>query len=131
MLLAAPVDSVQDARSVREDTAELASYQLADQADRSSSSYLSRSRSAGRESPAPDADADDADDGRAPRGSETIAELSEPSSEDADDAMPPEEGPSLLARALRRTPVEARFPRLPQAADDAAAAVAEPPAMSP
>ncbi len=53
------------ARSVREDTAELADYQLTDQADRSNPSFLGRPRSrsilTGRESPAPESDVDDAE----------------------------------------------------------------------
>lgn len=108
-----PVESVQQhARSVREDTAELATYQLSDHAERRSPSFLSRQRSlslsSGRIGPGYDHVFED-DDSSIPQdaGSDTIPEVSEPPSPEDTGAAGGEVGPSLLAHMLRQSPPSA------------------------
>ncbi|CAK7244858.1 MAG: hypothetical protein STHCBS139747_006420 [Sporothrix thermara] len=114
----APVSSLQQARSVREDTAELATYQLADKAERRNSTILDRNRALSfRTSFSSDVDPDETE---SQPWAEPIEETSEPepspSSEedrqlgeassqgdDSEDAAFGE-SPSLLTRALRRSP---------------------------
>lgn len=110
---AALLNSAQYARSVREDTAELASYFLSDKSSRPSSSMLSRPRSQPSQVnpealPVGDDDDDDDDDStiHAGRSSGTIVELSEPPSPDEDEAAQQDDGPSMLANLLRRSPPE-------------------------
>ncbi|KAF6805231.1 sulfate transporter family protein [Colletotrichum sojae] len=106
----APVDSAQYARSVREDTAELASYLLSDKKTSQSPAFLSRQRSQpshlAREAGISDNEEDE--DGSAHvANSETIQEVSEPSSpeETEEDAGGiPEDGPSILTNLLKRSP---------------------------
>ncbi|KAF4123384.1 sulfate permease, SulP family [Geosmithia morbida] len=122
-----PIDSAQNARSVRDDTAELASYLLSDRPPQHSPSFLGRKRwssesplpdggspsGQGRkrwsaESPFPDAAHGTAVDGSI-RGANTIQEVSEPSSpENGRDtaAAIDDEGPSVLANLLRKSPSE-------------------------
>jgi sulfate permease, SulP family len=108
----APVDGSQYARSVREDTAELADYALADKKGRASPSFLARTRSVssriGRASTSSETGADDID-GNAETHDDTIVEVSEPSSpEDALLVPQPEhaEGLSVLGSMLRSSPLQ-------------------------
>lgn len=153
-LSTASVNSLQQARSVREDTAQLASYPLSDKADRSGTSLLGRNRSLSfRTTFSSDVEADDPESQPATNtsssnwGSDAIEETSEPElvSPDGEDRQLGEEslldrldteleaeeagsdganddngsgggngeneeleeedeGPSLLTRALRRSP---------------------------
>ncbi|TLS28420.1 hypothetical protein PpBr36_00221 [Pyricularia pennisetigena] len=108
-----PVDSAQHARSVREDTAELASYLLSDQNHRRPPSFLNRPRSSSsrfsRDAPQVSSPAAVEDEVVSPaKDTEIIEEISEPPSpepveeeEDFDGA-----GPSILANMLRRSPPE-------------------------
>ncbi|CAK7206384.1 hypothetical protein SEUCBS139899_009176 [Sporothrix eucalyptigena] len=115
----APVSSLQQARSVREDTAELATYQLADKAERRNSSILDRNRALSfHTSFSSDIDTDEIES--QPWGPEPIEETSEPepsppSEEDRQLGETSSQGeeseeaaygesPSLLTRALRRSP---------------------------
>ena len=136
----APVSTLQQARSVREDTAELATYQLADKAERRHSSILTRNRSLSfRTTVSSDVDTEDVDSRPATNGSGgsrpsgLIEETSEPELSPAEeierqlgeadslfDQVPDDtpnddggdeeeeededDGPSLLTRALRRSP---------------------------
>lgn len=128
----APVSSQLHARSVREDTAELATYQLADKTERQNSSILARNRSLSFHTTfSSDVEADDCESpttantsNPANWGPEPIEETSEPepspSTEGEDRQLGEGEGegegeedtdetafgqsPSLLTRALRRSP---------------------------
>lgn len=109
----APIDSAQYARSVREDTAELASYLLSDNNSRLSPNLLSRARShslqQNPESLLGGDDDDDEDDDstiHAGRSSSTILEQSEPPSPLGDEEAQGDDGPSMLATLLRRSPPE-------------------------
>ncbi|CAN8099440.1 unnamed protein product [Discula destructiva] len=108
-----PVDSAEYARSVREDTAELASYFLSDKKNRQSPNFLTRPRSQSsnlrREEPlrGPLSDDEDEFEGiNAAASSDTIVEVSEPPSPDEDDEYQQSDGPSVLANMLRRSPPE-------------------------
>ncbi|KAI1088560.1 sulfate transporter family protein [Rostrohypoxylon terebratum] len=100
-----PVDSASFARSVREDTAELASYVLSDKKDRLSTSFLRRISSASShqslgQHESPDSQMPDAG---------TIDEVSEPPSpefriEEFRIEDESESGPSALTNMLRRSP---------------------------
>ncbi|KAB5536462.1 cyclic nucleotide-binding domain-containing protein [Coniochaeta sp. 2T2.1] len=110
----APLDSAQYARSVRQDTAELASYLLADKTTGQSPAFLARTRSlsnVGRETHSLLSDDDDEEEDLTPRrSSDTIAEESEPSSpETVTYATPNEHGPSIIASMLRNSPPDRRF----------------------
>ncbi|KAK5663492.1 hypothetical protein OQA88_3922 [Cercophora sp. LCS_1] len=114
-----PVDSVQSVRSVREDTAELASLFLADKKDRRSASFLARTRpSSSQLRPDPTGLPDEsavADPGPS-RSSETIEEVSEPSSPETV-IEDPLEGPSMLTSLLRRSPPDQSYLSVPTKAD--------------
>ncbi|KAM7207695.1 cyclic nucleotide-binding domain containing protein [Naviculisporaceae sp. PSN 640] len=104
-----PVDSVQSARTVREDTAELASYFLSVKKDGESPAFLSRPRSLSTQTRAsqdrPNQNAEnDALDGSTPKAPEPIEEVSEPPSPEELEIGEPSEGPSMLAAMLRRSP---------------------------
>ena len=90
---------------MREDTAELAKYQLSDDSDGRSPSFLARRSSqslAGRRgSVSTDADVDDVETGPSRLAAEPILETSEPSSPEVELDAPPLESPSLLSKALR------------------------------
>lgn len=111
----APVDSVEYARSVREDTAELASYFLSDKTSRQSPNFLTRPRSQSLHLksdsplrwPSPDNN-DDSDSVNAGKSSDTIVEVSEPPSpeEEEVDDLYQDDGPSVLSNMLRRSPPE-------------------------
>lgn len=91
---------------------------MTDQTERRSPSFLARKRSqsvgrANREYSSSEAETDDAETGTF-RGSETIEEDYEPElPKDVDDGQL-DEGPSLLARALRRSPPDTQTPEIPQ-----------------
>ncbi|OAR00808.1 hypothetical protein LLEC1_02697, partial [Akanthomyces lecanii] len=98
----APVHSQQNARTVREDTAELANYFLSDGSQRARA-LLQRPRSSIHDAFPHEDDTDHVPDAR--RGSPAIAEVSEPASpdentqqSDSDD----ESGPSVIANLLKR-----------------------------
>ncbi|OIW35187.1 cyclic nucleotide-binding domain-containing protein [Coniochaeta ligniaria NRRL 30616] len=118
-----PLDSAQYARSVRQDTAELATYLLSDKTSGQSPAFLARTRSlsnVGRVSPLSD-DEDDEDELSPRRSSDTIAEESEPSSpETVTYATPNEHGPSIIASMLRNSPPEneEEHPKPQHSADD-------------
>lgn len=115
------VSTAQYARSVREDTAELATYQLADKSDTHSSSFLNRNCSLSfRTTLSSDIDTEDIESraaaitGGAIRGTKRIFEAAEPAPEtqnsgdgtsgEGEPDLYADEGPSLLTRALRRSP---------------------------
>ncbi|KAM7224326.1 cyclic nucleotide-binding domain containing protein [Rhypophila decipiens] len=104
-----PVDSVQSVRTVREDTAELATYFLSAKKDGESPAFLSRPRSLSTQTrqdrPLQELDVE-APDGSASKGPEPIEEVSEPPSPEPIDIGEPSEGPSMLATMLRRSPPE-------------------------
>lgn len=115
LIFPAAVDSVEYARSVREDTAELASYFLSDKANRQSPRSFTRPRS--RSSPFKNGsspkwpESDDEDDMPtvdAGQSSDTIVEVSEPPSPEEDelDYAHQDDGPSVLSNMLRRSPPE-------------------------
>ncbi|KAL7935296.1 sulfate transporter family domain-containing protein [Trichoderma chlorosporum] len=101
-----PVDSAQNARSVREDTAELASYLLSDGSTQRRPSFLQRNRPSIHDVFGPEfGDADSIEEVTRP-SSGTILEVSEPPSpEDREDREQAtgEEGPSALANMLRKS----------------------------
>lgn len=105
----APLDTAEHARSVREDTAELATYILSDKRTGRSPSFLSRTRSGSSQAglgttvAREDGDAD----AGARRVSGPIAEVSEPPSPGEPAEPPHAPGPSLLASMLRKYPLEA------------------------
>ncbi|KEY71033.1 hypothetical protein S7711_00857 [Stachybotrys chartarum IBT 7711] len=108
-----PVDSLQNARSVREDTAELASYLLHDGSSQCSPSFLRRSRPSIRDLPGSEGDRQPADIARG--ASDAIPELITQSPLDTQqdhhdhhvhqnqDEL---DGPSILSNLLRRSPPE-------------------------
>lgn len=107
----APVDTIEYARSVREDTAELASYFLSDQKSpvplnrpRSQSSTVRRNSWRSDD----DDDDDDYDNDSERHVSETIVEVSEPPSPDEQEDISTHEdgGPSMLTNMLRKSPPE-------------------------
>ncbi|KAL7925087.1 sulfate transporter family domain-containing protein [Trichoderma austrokoningii] len=102
----APVDSAQIARSVREDTAELASYLLSDGSTQRRPSFLQRNRPPSQEGFGPEFGDADSMDGSMRRSSGTILEVSEPPSpEEQEDGerRREDEGPSALANLLKRS----------------------------
>ncbi|KAI0176212.1 sulfate transporter family protein [Hypoxylon sp. FL1284] len=109
-----PVDSASFARSVREDTAELASYVLSDKKDRRSTSFLNRISSTSslpnRDQPITQHDAPSLGDSHT-TSADTIDEASEPSSLGSRTEVIHDPGPSALATMLQRSP--------PQSPDDA------------
>ncbi|KAK4193428.1 sulfate transporter family-domain-containing protein [Podospora australis] len=109
----AVLDSVQSAQSVREDTAELASYFLSDKKDSRTASFLTRARSLSS-SARPDHAISHHDvvppELGASISTETIEEVSEPPSPEAVDLEDADEGgPSMLANMLRRSPPDERY----------------------
>ncbi|KAJ9157895.1 Sulfate transporter family protein [Pleurostoma richardsiae] len=103
----ATLDSAQFARSVREDTAELASYILSDKSAARSPSFLARQRPPSshlaRDVSVSDSDLDDAETSTIAR-SEPIIEVAEPSAPEDFAVDDVEEGPSLIATMLRKSP---------------------------
>ncbi|KAM0486883.1 hypothetical protein ACHAPX_000148 [Trichoderma viride] len=102
----APVDSAQIARSVREDTAELASYLLSDGSTQHRPSFLHRNRPSSQEGLGLEFGDADSMEGSVRRSSGTILEVSEPPSPEEQEvgAQTGEgEGPSALANLLKRS----------------------------
>lgn len=99
----APVDSLQNARSVREDTAELADYLLSNGSSQRRQALLQRSRASIHDVFSAESDIVSTDDNIIT--TDTIPEVSEPESpaECADGPLP-DDGPSVLANMLRRSP---------------------------
>ncbi|KAH9902225.1 sulfate transporter family protein [Xylariomycetidae sp. FL2044] len=101
-----PLDSADFARSVREDTTELASYVLADKKDKRSASFLHRRPSSshpGHEPPVSQDGVNPADDSQL-ASTVTIEEVSEPSSLGSNAQDDAEIGPSALTSMLKRSP---------------------------
>ncbi|KAI1757121.1 sulfate transporter family-domain-containing protein [Xylaria castorea] len=107
-----PVDSAGYARSVREDTAELASYILANKEDKQSASFLAQRSSNSSQLSYDHRVNDDTQYSRTDR----IEEVSEPPSPDCERDAPDDVGPSILTSMLRRSPPEALPP--PASTDD-------------
>lgn len=100
----APIDSAQFARSVREDTAELASYVLSDKKDKQSASFLThRPSSSGPETLVSQDGIDYLGESHASEA-ETIEEVSEPPSPKSTTDPSTAAGPSVLASMLRHSP---------------------------
>ncbi|KAI1804078.1 sulfate transporter family protein [Daldinia bambusicola] len=102
-----PVDSASYARSVREDTAELASYVLSDKKDRRSTSFLNRISSTSshpsRDQPVFQDESPSSGDLQA-TSTDTIDEVSEPSSPASGTEDPTNPGPSALTSMFKRSP---------------------------
>lgn len=99
-----PVDKEQNARSVREETAELASCLLSDGQAQPSPTFLQRARSSHHHGVGSDV-SDDASTGEQARNRAAIVEVPEPPSPDAQD--PESEapaGPSVRANLLKGSP---------------------------
>lgn len=117
----APVDSAQNARTVREDTAELASYLLSDSSTRRRPAFLQRSRGSIQDVFAPEQSDCEFNDENA-RHSDAIPELSEPPSPDArleaahgGVGEEEEDGPSVLSNLLKRSPPQSVSKDVPSA----------------
>ncbi|KAH7112026.1 sulfate transporter family-domain-containing protein [Dactylonectria macrodidyma] len=112
-----PVDNVQNARSVRVDTAELASYLLSDRENQPSPAFLQRARSSFHEALGSDM-GDDASIDDHTRNSETIVEVSEPPSpENRERNSEVPAGPSVLANLLKRSRPQSTGQNPPQGCD--------------
>ncbi|KAK8139760.1 hypothetical protein PG984_000883 [Apiospora sp. TS-2023a] len=101
-----PVDSAGYARTVREDTAELASYVLSDKKDKRKASFL-RPRASSSPHPSHDGPTTPQHEsgeitGTAADGA--IQEVSEPSSPESEEDYTPPDGPSMLANMLKHSP---------------------------
>ncbi|KAG8675110.1 hypothetical protein FPOAC2_01154 [Fusarium poae] len=109
----APIDSIQNARSVRQDTAELATYLLSDPKTQENSSVLQRARVSYQESIDSEV-VDDSSIADNARSSKTILELPEPPSPDGnEDDLDADAGPSVLANLLKRSPPQSIAPDHP------------------
>ncbi|KAF5605303.1 sulfate transporter [Fusarium pseudoanthophilum] len=114
----APIDSVQNALSVRQDTAELANYLLSDPKTQQSSTVLQRARVSYQDSIDSEV-IDDSSTADNTRSSRTILEVSEPPSPDGhDDDTDADAGPSVLANLLKRSPPQSIAPNQPQVEDE-------------
>lgn len=113
----APVDSEQNARTVREDTAELASYLLSDGSAQRRPSFLHRSRASVQDLFGPEHDPAERTDDDACASQETIHEVSEPPSPTPEDeganAVEEDDGPSVLSNLLKRSPPQSVLPDAP------------------
>lgn len=109
----APMDSIQNARSVRQDTAELATYLLSDPKTQQNSSVLQRARVSYQDSIDSEV-VDDSSTAENPRSSKTILEVPEPPSPDGqEDDLDADAGPSVLANLLKRSPPQSIAPDQP------------------
>ncbi|KZZ98813.1 sulfate transporter family protein [Moelleriella libera RCEF 2490] len=113
----APVDSQQNARSVRDDTAELASYLLHDGTTPHRPAFLSaRNRLSAHEPIGTDQEPSERSDDSA--ASQAIPEVSEPTSPNQGDHDVEEDiGPSALSSLLRKSPPQSVKPDAPISAD--------------
>ncbi|RYP49800.1 hypothetical protein DL768_004587 [Monosporascus sp. mg162] len=100
-----PIDSAQFARSVREDTAELASYVLSDK-DKRNTSFLTARASSSHNGPEAATSRHGIDDlwGSHASGAGPIEEVSEPSSSETTPDEATHAGPSILASMLKHSP---------------------------
>ncbi|KAF4984174.1 hypothetical protein FZEAL_572 [Fusarium zealandicum] len=113
----APINSIQNAQSVREDTAELATYLLLDPKSQQSPAFLQRARYSYQEAVESDA-GDDVSVADNARSSQTIVEVSEPPSPEAREIEPEEHaGPSMLANLLKRSPPQSIAQGQPDVSD--------------
>ncbi|KAI1113660.1 sulfate transporter family-domain-containing protein [Nemania sp. NC0429] len=94
-----PIDSAGYARSVREDTAELASYVLADKQDKRNASFLTQ-----RPSSSPQLYDHGVNNGLQYSSTDRIDEVLEPSSSDGETDATEDVGPSILSSMLRHSP---------------------------
>ncbi|RBR09946.1 uncharacterized protein FIESC28_09666 [Fusarium coffeatum] len=109
----APMDSIQNARSVRQDTAELATYLLSDPKTQQNSSVIQRARVSYQDSIDSEV-IDDSSTAENPRSSKTILEVPEPPSPDGqEDDLDEDAGPSVLANLLKRSPPQSIAPDQP------------------
>ncbi|KAI1734755.1 sulfate transporter family-domain-containing protein [Xylaria scruposa] len=108
-----PVDSAGFARSVREDTAELASYILANKEDKQSASFLAQRSLNSSQLSFDHRVNDDTQYSHTDR----IEEVSEPPSPDGETDATEDVGPSMLTSMLRRSPPEVPPPP-PVSVDD-------------
>ncbi|POR39526.1 Uncharacterized protein TPAR_00271 [Tolypocladium paradoxum] len=113
----APVDSEQNARTVREDTAELASYLLSDGSAQRRPSFLHRSKTSVQDLFRPEHDATERTEDDACTSQQTIHEVSEPPSPTPEDegtnAVEEDDGPSVLSNLLKRSPPQSVLPDAP------------------
>ncbi|KAH7328663.1 sulfate transporter family-domain-containing protein [Stachybotrys elegans] len=100
----APISGVENARSVRKDTAELATYLLSDGTSQRSASFLQRSRPAARDIFRHDSDDSDSDHHRVATSAIPEIAIGPPSGDDAGDTAPA--GPSILSNLFKKTPSE-------------------------
>lgn len=108
-MLIAPLDSAESARSVREETAELANYFLSDNKDARGIPFIRRARSASSSTLQLPLEPSSSEHSLAPLA-EVIAEVSEPPSpEETDDRAVTAEGPSMLTTMLRRSPPDQSY----------------------
>ncbi|KAK7987731.1 Arp2/3 complex subunit- actin nucleation center [Apiospora arundinis] len=102
-----PVDSAGYARTVREDTAELASYVLSDKKEKRKASFL-RPRASSSPHPGHDNSAapqqHDIGETSGAGADGAIQEVSEPSSPESEEDYTPPDGPSMLANMLKNSP---------------------------
>ncbi|KAK4147737.1 sulfate transporter family-domain-containing protein [Dichotomopilus funicola] len=104
-----PLDSAESARSVREETAELANYFLSDNKDARATPFIRRARSASSSTSQLPLEPSGSEHSLGPLA-EVIAEVSEPPSpEETDDRAVPAEGPSMLTTMLRRSPPDQSY----------------------
>lgn len=115
-LCIAPIDSAQHARSVREDTAELASYALSDKASVQSASPRQRSGQTQLESYFAQGPEDESMLGEGLHR-HTIAEVSEPVSPE-DGPTPRSQGKSALTNMLKRSPLSTSPPQVDEDHND-------------
>jgi len=115
----APIDSVQAARTVREDTAELASYFLSDRKDKGSPAFLNRGRPSISDAFATPEPSEHESSEPTTRDQDTIHEVSEPPSPEHGESDSEEEGPSALANMLRKSPPQSVTPEPPQRTSEA------------
>ncbi|KAI0505557.1 sulfate transporter family-domain-containing protein [Xylaria bambusicola] len=101
-----PIDSAGFARSVREDTAELAGYILANKEDKRSASFLAQRPSTSSQ---PSCD-HSVNENPTHSSTDTIEELSEPPSPDQETDYADDVGPSMLTTMFRRSPPDAFTP---------------------
>ena len=107
------MDSIQNARSVRQDTAELATYLLSDPKTQQNSSVIQRARVSYQDSIDSEV-IDDSSTAENPRSSKTILEVPEPPSPDGqEDDIDEDAGPSVLANLLKRSPPQSIAPDQP------------------
>ncbi|KAG9249862.1 sulfate transporter family-domain-containing protein [Emericellopsis atlantica] len=103
----APKDSTHTARTVREDTADLATYVLTDGKDEGSRSFLQRSRPSVSDVFSSEPVESEAGEDR---NQDVILEVSEPPSPNDGEQEPEDEGPSALANLLRKSPPQSIAP---------------------